>query len=184
MRTLGRIVACSLRQVSRPLVPRASHPDPPADLALSQMSKLQRSQLDKDGDGKLSHWELARQGFSSKYTSPTTNTAAKTVLTPESPSTEEAPRRLEEKKTSISASVQRNLFANRQPELFSGSGASLWGGPETIPRSREKAPMPSKAEKPPPVGGYGMASEAQVGFHPPLSFRCALLAAICGPADP
>ena len=137
------------------------------------MSKLQRSQLDKDGDGKLSHWELARQGFSSKYTSPTTNTAAKTALTPATPSTEEASR--QQARTSISPSGARNLFSSRQPELFSGSGANLWGSPETIPRSREKASLPSKAIKSPAVDGFGIASEAQVGFYAPLSLRRALL---------
>ena len=35
-----------------------------ADLALAQMSKLQRKQLDKDGDGQFSAAELAAHGFS------------------------------------------------------------------------------------------------------------------------
>ena len=34
-----------------------------ADLALAQMSQLQRRQMDKDGDGKLSDAELRANGF-------------------------------------------------------------------------------------------------------------------------
>jgi hypothetical protein len=40
------------------------------DLALSQMSKLQRSQIDRDGDGQFSATELAAHGFNAPVAPP------------------------------------------------------------------------------------------------------------------
>lgn len=145
------------------------------DLALAQMSKLQRKQLDKDGDGQFSAAELAASGFSgvgatsgpplAKPQEPM-NVMTKAVMRPaparnvyvsrkDSPVTFVYSAKPGEAPPAGMGPFSVNAFCTRRPDLFTGRGASAatpqipQGG---LPRSRDKPSALSQLDKntPPP----------------------------------
>ena len=158
------------------------------DLALAQMSQLQRKQLDKDGDGIFSAAELAASGFSSVGAAAPAKSSLPRSAAPKLPpqsierhvyqAREDSPVSFTFSSTCPPAGkgpFSVNVLQHRQPELFAGGGAAAAASyiekPSTgssLPRTRDKSTALASLEKNAPVArfstvkqGFGIASELQ-----------------------